>query len=155
MRPPAGAYVTAPGPRPERAERAAARLAHLTFYDPEGLVYGLPTYPWRMAPEGYLTRRQLRAKGLRPGGQPVQAQLVWWHGGRTSRNGRLCRERRVAWLYRADLALPVRPMTPGKQAGLDKAMRKRRTCPECQAVQPYCISKFYGACNACVDRNAA
>lgn len=45
-------------------------------YDPTGARYGIPTYPWRLAPAGYATRRQLRARGLRPGGQPVAAQLM-------------------------------------------------------------------------------
>lgn len=35
----------------------------------------VPVYPWRLAPEGLATRRQLRALGLRPGGQEVAAQI--------------------------------------------------------------------------------
>ncbi|WP_399024168.1 hypothetical protein [Streptomyces sp. CS-7] len=35
----------------------------------------LPVYRWRLAPDGLATRRQLRALGLRPGGQDVAAQL--------------------------------------------------------------------------------
>ena len=31
----------------------------------------LPVFRWRLAPDGYATRRQLRAQGLRPGGQDV------------------------------------------------------------------------------------
>ena len=60
------------------------------FYDPDGQRYGLPTYPWRFAPDGLLTLRQLRAKGLRPGGQAVVAQILWRHH----------KQRRVAYLYR-------------------------------------------------------
>jgi hypothetical protein len=37
-------------------------------YDPTGALPGVPTYPWRLAPDGLATRRQLRARGLRPGG---------------------------------------------------------------------------------------
>jgi hypothetical protein len=48
----------------------AARAA---FFDPTGDRYGIPTYPWKYAPDGYATRRGLRALGLRPGGQPVAA----------------------------------------------------------------------------------
>ncbi|CAL9483282.1 hypothetical protein SUDANB146_03428 [Streptomyces sp. enrichment culture] len=33
----------------------------------------LPAYRWRLAPDGLATRRQLRAAGLRPGGQDVAA----------------------------------------------------------------------------------
>jgi hypothetical protein len=47
------------------------------FYDPEGTRFGLPTFPFGCAPDGFATRRQLRAQGLRPGGQPVAAQLKW------------------------------------------------------------------------------
>ena len=46
------------------------------FYDPDGQRYGLPTYPYHWAPEGLLTIRQLRAKGLRPGGQDIVAQIL-------------------------------------------------------------------------------
>ncbi|GLW68447.1 hypothetical protein Kpho02_07460 [Kitasatospora phosalacinea] len=47
------------------------------FWDPTGERFGIPTYPWRLAPDGLKTRRQLRACGLRPGGQPVAAQVLW------------------------------------------------------------------------------
>src|SRR5690242_9764119 len=47
------------------------------FLDPAGDRYGIPTYPWRSAPAGYATIRQLRAEGLRPGGQEVRAQVLW------------------------------------------------------------------------------
>ncbi|WP_324608648.1 RRQRL motif-containing zinc-binding protein, partial [Streptomyces sp. NRRL S-1896] len=32
-------------------------------------------YRWHLAPDGLATRRQLRALGLRPGGQDVVAEL--------------------------------------------------------------------------------
>ena len=51
-------------------------MAGPRFFDPSGARYGIPTYPWRLAPDGYATRRQLRARGLRPGGQDVAAQLL-------------------------------------------------------------------------------
>lgn len=53
--------------------------------DPTGEHHGgTPTYPWRMAPadEGLATRRQLRALGLRIGGQPVAAQILCRRGTR-------------------------------------------------------------------------
>jgi hypothetical protein len=152
MRPPARPCVTGPGPASPMAERALTHLRRLEFYDPDGLVYGLPTYPWRMAPAGYATIRQLRAQGLRPGGQPVQAQIIWWHGGRRTRNGRSGRERRVAWLYRVDLAKPKRTATPRQLVAIGKALSARMTCPSCGNVQPYCIAKSLGECNACADR---
>src|SRR5215469_17229954 len=71
------------------------------FYDPEGQRYGLPTYPYHWAPAGLLTVRQLRAKGLRPGGQDIAAQILWRHR----------RQRRVAYLYREDQAKPKRIAT--------------------------------------------
>jgi hypothetical protein len=49
------------------------------FYDPEGQRYGVPTYPYHLAPDGLLTARQLRAKGLRPGGRDIAAQILWRH----------------------------------------------------------------------------
>ncbi|MFD7811130.1 RRQRL motif-containing zinc-binding protein, partial [Streptomyces cellulosae] len=67
----------------------------------------LPVFRWRLAPDGYATRRQLRAQGLRPGGQDVAAQLE---------RPRRRRGPLVAYLYRVDLAVPVRPMTPARRA---------------------------------------
>ena len=96
----------------------------MKFWDPDGEEYGIPTYPRRLAPEGLATRRQLRAQGLRPAGQDVAAQILW-HG----RRDPLTRLRpvRVAYLYRLDLAAPVRPMTPGRQRAVDAMLRARRT----------------------------
>ena len=82
------------------------------FWDPDGSRFGgIPTFPWRMAPDGYLTRRQLRARGLRPGGQSVAAQILW-----TSRR---CKGVRAAYLYRLDLrqAGPADDPGPGRRAG--------------------------------------
>ncbi|MFF8366810.1 RRQRL motif-containing zinc-binding protein [Rhodococcus erythropolis] len=39
---------------------------------------------------------------------------------------------RAAYLYRVDLALPMRPMTLAKEAALDRAMAARTTCPKCR-----------------------
>ncbi|NEC69344.1 RRQRL motif-containing zinc-binding protein [Streptomyces sp. SID9727] len=103
---------------------------------------GLPTYRWRLAPEGLATRRQLRAMGLRPGGQDVAAEV---------RRPRRRREPLVAYLYRIDLARPVRPMTPGRTAALAAAMRARRTCPACHRDAGYCIPRSLGTCVTCAD----
>ena len=54
-----------------------ARGLWIDFYDPDGGKYGLPTYPYHWAPDGLLTIRQLRDKGLRPGGQAIAAQILW------------------------------------------------------------------------------
>ncbi|MFF5028565.1 RRQRL motif-containing zinc-binding protein [Streptomyces collinus] len=109
-------------------------------YDPTGSQYGIPTYPWRYAPDGLATRRQLRARGLRPGGQPIAAQVLRPR----HRRGPL-----VAYLYRVDRAKPVRPMTPGKRAALAKAMCARRTCPQCRTDAGYVIPTSIGLCVPC------
>ncbi|MBO7936883.1 hypothetical protein JTP77_013215 [Streptomyces sp. S9] len=100
----------------------------------------LPVFRWRLAPDGYATRRQLRARGLRPGGQPVAAQLE---------RPRRRRAPLVAYLYRIDLAKPVRPMTPGRRAALAKAMLARRTCPQCRTDAGYVIPALLGTCVPC------
>ncbi|MFE7749893.1 RRQRL motif-containing zinc-binding protein [Streptomyces sp. NPDC057428] len=97
-------------------------------------------YRWRLAPDGYATRRQLRALGLRPGGQDVAAQLE---------RPRHRRGPPVACRYRIELAKPVRPMTPGRAAALAKAMPAHRTCPQCRADAGYCIPTSLGTCLAC------
>ncbi|MFF8869466.1 RRQRL motif-containing zinc-binding protein [Streptomyces massasporeus] len=116
-------------------------------FDPTGARHGIPTYPWKLAPDGLATRRQLRALGLRPGGQPIVAQVM--------RINRRAGTPRVAYLYREDLALPVRPMTSRKWGALALAMHARQTCPACQLTYSYCISRRYGMCGLCIDANHA
>ncbi|MET9624364.1 RRQRL motif-containing zinc-binding protein [Streptomyces sp. NPDC006464] len=111
-------------------------------FDPTGATFGIPTYPWRYAPDGYATRRQLRARGLRPGGQPVAAQIMRRNRGRKS--GAL-----VGYLYRVDLAKPVRPMTSRKWGALALAMLARRTCPQCRTDVGYVIPTSLGTCVPC------
>ncbi|MET9522856.1 RRQRL motif-containing zinc-binding protein [Streptomyces coeruleorubidus] len=100
----------------------------------------LPVYRWRLAPDGYATRRQLRARGLRPGRQGVAAQLE---------RPRRRRGPLVAYLYRIDLAKPVRPMTPGRWSALAKANAARRICPACRADAGYVIPASLGMCVSC------
>ncbi|WP_425829623.1 RRQRL motif-containing zinc-binding protein [Streptomyces fractus] len=100
----------------------------------------LPTYPWRLAPDGFATYRQLRALGLRPGGQEVAAQVE---------RPRRRRGPLVAYLYRIDAAKPVRPMTPARWAALAKANAARRTCPECERDAGYVIPPTLGMCSTC------
>ncbi|WP_308800342.1 RRQRL motif-containing zinc-binding protein [Streptomyces sp. NEAU-H3] len=102
----------------------------------------LPVYRWKLAPEGLATRRQLRALDLRPGGQPVAAQLE---------RPRRRRGPLVAYLYRLDLAKPVRPMAPARRAALDRAMTARRTCPACGRDAGYVLPAHLGACVPCAD----
>ena len=93
-----------------------------------------------LAPEGLATRRQLSALGLRPGGAAPVASLSWR------------RRRQPVWaaLYEIGTAKPKQPMTEAKWAALGKAMRARRTCPDCLTEGDYVISTRLGACLDCV-----
>jgi hypothetical protein len=109
----------------------------IKFYDPDGSRFGLPTYPYHYAPKGLLTARQLRAKGLRPGGQDIAAQILWRRG------------KRVAYLYREDLAKPKRHATAAQRAAIEKALAARRTCVSCGTEKPYYIPRSLGECLDC------
>jgi hypothetical protein len=111
------------------------------FHDPDGDRYGIPTFWWQGAPAGYATRRQLRAAGLCPGGQPVAAQILWRGVGGV----------RAAYLYRLDLARPKRVATAAQLVAVQAALRARRTCVTCGKVRPYCIPRSLGECLDCVD----
>lgn len=111
----------------------------LEFYDPDGTRHGFPTFPYHCAPEGLATRRELRAAGLRPAGQPVIAQILWRHK----------KNIRVAYLYRRDLAKPKRTATPAQLAAIGRALIARRTCPTCRQVKTYYIPRRSGECLDC------
>ena len=98
--------------------------------------------PYRWAPTGLATRRQLRARGLRPGGQPITAQIIWKHKGK----------RRVAYLYRTDLAKAKRTATAAQLAAIQSALRARRTCRTCGHEHDYYIPRSRGECNDCTER---
>jgi len=118
---------------------ARCRGIFVEFYDPDGHRHGIPTYPYHWAPDGLLTRRQLRDKGLRPGGQHIAAQILW-------------RRRKyiaVAYLYRIDLALPKRNATAAQLAAIGRALATRRTCPTCRTEKDYYIPRSAGECNDC------
>ncbi|MEU4999405.1 RRQRL motif-containing zinc-binding protein [Streptomyces sp. NPDC021622] len=119
---------------------AARSLAR--YFDPDGEKYGIPTYPLHCAPDGLATRKQLRARGLRPGGQDIAAQVLW----------RWSRGLGVAYLYRIDRAKPVRPMTPARWRAHEAMMRPRRTCPRCGTDAGYVIRTSRGACEPCIRR---
>lgn len=114
------------------------------FYDPHGTRHGMPTYPYRNAPTEYATRRQLRAAKLRPGGQPIAAQILWRHKGR----------KRVAYLYEIARAKAKRTATPAQLAAIDKALQARRTCRTCTQVKGYYIPRRYGECLDCAGQAA-
>ncbi|MGW0370670.1 RRQRL motif-containing zinc-binding protein [Streptomyces coeruleorubidus] len=106
----------------------------------------LPVFRWHLAPDGYATRRQLRAQGLRPGGQDVAATLE---------RPRRRRGPLVAYLYRIDQAKPVRPMTPGRWAALAKANAARRICPQCRTDAGYVIPTSLGTRVPCAYPSTA
>ncbi|MFJ3831448.1 RRQRL motif-containing zinc-binding protein [Streptomyces sp. NPDC090046] len=123
-----------------------SRIKLAACLDPAGRVHGLPTFPWRLAPEGLATRRQLRALGLRPGGQDIAGQIL---------RPRFRRAPLTAFLYRVDRAKPVRPMTPAKTAALAKANTARRTCPACRTDAGYVIPASLGMCVPCAYPEAS
>lgn len=114
------------------------------FDDPDGARFGVPTYPWRCAPDGLATLRQLRARGLRPGGQDVAGQI--------------CRRRRgdvlAGYLYRIDRAVPHRPASPAQLSALASALRARQTCPTCTRWVGYVIPTRYSECLDCADTSS-
>ncbi|MEU4239513.1 RRQRL motif-containing zinc-binding protein [Actinoplanes sp. NPDC026619] len=112
------------------------------FNDPEGMQFGIPTYWWRGAPAGLATRRQLRARGLRPGGQEIAAQVRWMGVG----------GERFADLYRVDLARPKRTASPAQRRAIRAALRARRVCPTCGELRDYYIPRSLGECLICHDR---
>jgi hypothetical protein len=126
--------------RVRRIANLDAQLAgakHVGFYDPEGVYYGIPTYPWRSAPKGLATLRQLRAQGLRPGGQDIAAQIMWRQG------------TRIAYLYDIKRAKPKREATPAQLVAINLALIARRTCNSCGQYKPYYIPRRYGECLDC------
>ncbi|GAA3243045.1 RRQRL motif-containing zinc-binding protein [Dactylosporangium siamense] len=111
------------------------------FCDPEGKRFGIPTFMWQGAPDGYATLRQLRALGLRPAGQPVAAQVMWRGVGGD----------RVAFLYRVELAKPKRTASAAQLRGVACALRARRTCSTCRIERPYFIPRSLGECLDCAQ----
>jgi hypothetical protein len=111
------------------------------FFDPTGSRYGMPTFPYRFAPDGMATMRQLRAAGLRPGGQPIAAQILWRGGAR------------VAYLYHLHHALPKRTATEAQWVAIRKALQARRTCVSCGLVRDYYIPRRLGECLDCAPND--
>ena len=115
----------------------------IEFYDPDGNRYGLPTYPYRWAPTHLATRRQLRSRQLRPGGQPIVAQILWRHKGR----------RRVAYLYDVHLAKAKRSATPAQHLALAMARLALCTCSTCGKPRSYYIPRSLGECLDCAEKS--
>ncbi|GGX58473.1 RRQRL motif-containing zinc-binding protein [Streptomyces chartreusis] len=112
------------------------------YADPSGAI---PTYKWRQAPKGLATRRQLRAMGLSRGRGNDPVAQIECRGGK-----------RVAYLYRIDLAVPKRVPTLAQEAALDKAMARRQTCPKCRRRYHRCLPlRKLGSCLECFDGTPA
>ncbi|GAA4522468.1 hypothetical protein GCM10023191_101730 [Actinoallomurus oryzae] len=122
------------------------------FYDPSGTRYGIPTYPWQLAPPHLLTRRQLAACSppLRPGGQPIAAQVLW-----VSRRYAGHPRTRVAYLYDISLAKPKRTASPAQREAIAKAIAARRICRGCGVDRGYQPARRLGVCNDCAAKDGA
>jgi hypothetical protein len=125
----------------EYLERLGRQGIRPQFYDPSGDHYKIPTWPWRWAPENLVTRRQLRAQGLAPGGHQPVGQILWRHH----------KQVRTAYLYDKALAVPKRTPTPAQLEAVGKALAARKTCPSCGIEQPYCLPKSLGECLDCAE----
>lgn len=121
-------------------------LTHVPWSDQtqftRGTFEGLPLLSWGIAPKDTLaTYRQLRKRGLRPGGADPVA-VLYFH----------CRKgmRMVyANLYLIANAKPVRPMTPARRAAIEKACQAHRICPECKQDAGVYIRPSIGVCLEC------
>lgn len=102
---------------------------------------GLPTFAWRAAPVGLLTRRQMRAAGLAPGRAEPVAQIVCRAG------------RRRAYLYDRTELVAKRTATPAQLVAVGKALAARRHCPTCARDVGYYIPTSLGQCLACHHLN--
>lgn len=103
----------------------------------------MTTYRRRLAPPGLMTRRQLRAAGLRPNGRDPVAQIRYWRRGWQH-----------AYLYDTATAAPKRPMTPGRWRSIDAMNRARRICPGCRKDCGYVYRRSLGTCEPCNGRTA-
>lgn len=101
------------------------------------MLGGLPTWAWRCAPPGLLTRRQMRAAGLAPGGAEPVAQVICKRG------------RRKAYLYDPAELVPKRTPSPAQLQAVAKATKARRWCPTGAHYADYCIPTSLGECVEC------
>jgi hypothetical protein len=107
-----------------------------------GHRYGLPLLSYGIAPRDKLaTRRQLRAKGLRPGGQEPVAYLYFW----CRRGKRMV----FAELFLIERAVPKRTATPAQHTAIAKANLARRICKSCGRDAFYVLPREHGQCHTC------
>jgi hypothetical protein len=98
---------------------------------------GLPTWSWRCAPAGLVTRRQMRARGLAPGGAVPVGQVVCRRGARW------------AYLYDPAELVAKRVATPAQWVAVATAIAARRWCPTGGHYVDYCVPTSLGECIAC------
>ncbi|MGY1946171.1 RRQRL motif-containing zinc-binding protein [Nocardia asiatica] len=92
------------------------------FHDPDGKRFGIPTWPWGLAPQHLRTRRQLAREGKSPGGE-YEAQVLRARGG--------SRGPLKAHLYDADSAVPKRVSSQAQLEALQLA-RWQRSVDACE-----------------------
>jgi hypothetical protein len=124
---------------PRAARNTETRLWDGRWWPCAGRYAGAPVFRYGWAPSGLATVRQLAANGLRPGGQDVAGWLVW---GPTNRP-------HWAYLYRLDLAVPKRAMTPARWAAVKRCNAAQRMCPTCGHDDGYRIPRSLGECWPC------
>ena len=124
---------------PRAARYTQVRLWDGRWWPCAGRYAGAPVFRYGWAPSGLATVRQLAAKGLRPGGQDVAGWLVWGPANRP----------RWAYLYRLDLAVPKRAMTPARWAAIKRCNAAQRVCPTCGHDDGYRIPRSLGECWPC------
>ncbi|MER0443217.1 RRQRL motif-containing zinc-binding protein [Streptomyces sp. Edi4] len=117
-------------------------LVDVDVYAPKKVRPTIPIYKRNQAPEGLATLRQLKALGLRPGGQQVVAEVET----RGPKNG---------FLYEIAKAKPRRIPTLAQEWALDRAMAARQTCPECKRRYFYCLRTSLGICLECHEGTPA
>jgi hypothetical protein len=104
---------------------------------------GLPTWSWRGAPGGLVTRRQMRARGLAPGGAAPVARVVCRRGARW------------AYLYDPTELVAKRVATAAQWVAVATAIAARRWCPSGGHYVDYCVPTSLGECVACHYRTRA
>ncbi|WP_435061910.1 RRQRL motif-containing zinc-binding protein [Amycolatopsis thermoflava] len=107
-----------------------------------GFLDGLPVFGYGEAPATLLTRSQLRAAGLRPGGADPVALLVFRHFKPYARET-------VAELFSVEKALPHRPATPAQRRAIRAALQARRTCQTCGEDVGYYVPTSTRQCWTC------
>ena len=137
---PAPGYPVIPGPRVPLLDVAAlTKGIYSEFYDPDGAVYGLPTYPYRWAPEDLRDAAAAERPRAAPGGPGA------------------LRSDHLEAPRQAPVCLPV-PGRAGAAEAADDAGEVGRagdgadrptTCPLCGQVKRYCIPTSVGWCNDC------